>query len=198
MAPKHYIFGYGSLISASSRRITGIAGDSVAARVSGFERSWVSWKGTQMRAVAVSAKPNSQCNGVLFEVPETELPKFDAREMNYVRMSLDHSQLSYLHPAQAIKPDSLVWVYVYDNNEQGLDSTPIVQSYLDVILLGCLDIAPGFAEEFLQNTNNWHGLVDDRHRPVYARPQQHKQSVQLDQLLQEYCPNAFSQRRLSA
>lgn len=47
MSEQHYIFGYGSLISSSSRRITGIAGDSLAVRVQGLERTWVSWKGNQ-------------------------------------------------------------------------------------------------------------------------------------------------------
>ena len=52
MTKQHYIFGYGSLINSSSRRITGIAGDSLAVRVHGLERTWVGWEGSGMRAVA--------------------------------------------------------------------------------------------------------------------------------------------------
>ncbi|MBT4442498.1 MAG: hypothetical protein HOD01_04220, partial [Oceanospirillaceae bacterium] len=46
MSTQHYIFGYGSLISSTSRRITGIAGDSMAVRVNGLERTWGGWQGT--------------------------------------------------------------------------------------------------------------------------------------------------------
>ena len=52
MSKRHYIFGYGSLINSTSRRLTGIAGDSLAVRVQGLERTWVGWKGMGMRAVA--------------------------------------------------------------------------------------------------------------------------------------------------
>ena len=75
MSKRHYIFGYGSLINSTSRRLTGIAGDSLAVRVQGLERTWVGWKDMGMRAVAARPMLGACCNGVLFEVPETELEK---------------------------------------------------------------------------------------------------------------------------
>jgi len=197
MNKRHYIFGYGSLISSSSRRITGIAGKSLAARLQGLERTWVSWKGTQMRAVAARAMPGARCNGVVFEVPESELEKFDDRETHYIRTKLDHSQITYLPGYEALEKDSQVWVYLYDHERNGLQVAPIVQSYLDVILLGCQEIAPGFAEEFIQHTQNWHGWHDDRLHPVYPRAQAHTQAIELDQLLAEQVPQAFNLRCLA-
>jgi cation transport regulator ChaC len=197
MSKRHYIFGYGSLISSSSRRITGIAGDSLAVRVQGLERTWVGWKGTSMRAVAARPMIGACCNGVLFEVPESELEKFDDRETHYIRTQLDLSQVGYLPGHQALESHSQVWVYIYNHQNQGLQSAPIVQSYLDVILLGCQEIAPTFAQEFIENTLNWDFWHDDRHQPVYPRAQAHSETVQLDQLLAQLLPQAFTQRCLA-
>lgn len=197
MKNKHYIFGYGSLISSSSRRITGIAGDSVAVRVNGLERTWVGWKGTDMRAVAARPVTDACSNGVLFEVPESELFKFDERETHYVRTQLDLSQIDYVHGNQSlITAQCNVWVYLYDHQGRGLSDEPIVQSYLDVILLGCQEITPTFAIEFIEQTLNWDVWHDDRAKPVYPRAQLHDAAHQLDQLLAKYVPHAFIQRRL--
>jgi len=197
MSKQHYIFGYGSLISSSSRRITGIAGDSLAVRVQGLERTWVGWEGTGMRAVAARPMAGACCNGALFEVPESELEKFDERETHYRRAQLDLSQVDYLQGDQALDENSQVWVYLYNHKGHGLQSAPIVQSYLDVILLGCQEIAPTFAREFIVNTLNWDIWHDDRHQPVYPRAQSHSEAMQLDQLLAELLPQAFTRRCLA-
>ncbi len=197
MSKQHYIFGYGSLISSSSRRITGIAGDSLAVRVQGLERTWVGWEGTGMRAVAARPMAGACCNGVLFEVPESELEKFDERETHYRRAQLDLLQVDYLQGDQALDENSQVWVYLYNHKGHGLQSAPIVQSYLDVILLGCQEIAPTFAKEFIVHTLNWDIWHDDRHQPVYPRAQSHSEAMQLDQLLAELLPQAFTRRCLA-
>ena len=197
MSKQHYIFGYGSLISSSSRRITGIAGDSLAVRVQGLERTWVGWEGTGMRAVAARPMAGACCNGVLFEVPESELEKFDERETHYRRAQLDLSQVDYLQGDQALSDDSQLWVYLYNHQGHGLRSAPIVQSYLDVILLGCQEISPQFTLEFIQHTLNWEYWHNDRHQPVYPRPQSHTEAEQLDQLMAQQLPQAFTLRRLA-
>ena len=197
MRKQHYIFGYGSLISRSSRRITGIAGDSLAVWVKGLERTWVGWEGTGMRAVAARPMAGACCNGVLFEVPESELEKFDERETHYRRAQLDLLQVDYLQGDQALDENSQVWVYLYNHKGHGLQSAPIVQSYLDVILLGCQEIAPTFAKEFIVHTLNWDIWHDDRHQPVYPRAQSHSEAMQLDQLLAELLPQAFTRRCLA-
>ena len=197
MTKQHYIFGYGSLINSSSRRITGIAGDSLAVRVHGLERTWVGWEGSGMRAVAARPMVGACCNGVLFEVPESELKKFDERETHYHRAQLDLVQVDYLHGSQALSDDSQLWVYLYNHQGHGLRSAPIVQSYLDVILLGCQEISPTFAQEFIHDTLNWDVWHDDRRQPVYPRAQSHSEAMQLDQLLAEQLPEAFTLRCLA-
>ena len=197
MSKQHYIFGYGSLINSNSRRITGIAGDSLAVRVQGLERTWVGWKGTQMRAVAARPMADACCNGVLFEVPESELDKFDVRETHYTRTLLDLSQVEYLPGYEALGKNAQVWVYLFNHQGYGLSHAPIVQSYLDVILLGCQEITSTFAQEFIQHTLNWALWHDDRKHPIYPRAQSHTEAVQLDLLLAQHLPQAFSRRCLA-
>ena len=88
-------------------------------------------------------------------------------------------------------------MYLYNHQEQGLISAPIVQSYLDVILLGCQEISPQFTLEFIQHTLNWEYWHNDRHQPVYPRPQSHTEAEQLDQLMAQQLPQAFTLRRLA-
>jgi len=183
---KHYIFGYGSLINSDSRRITGIAGDSIPVRVRGLQRYWVSFAGVDMRAVGVRSEAESQCNGVLFDVPASELDKFDLRERGYVRQALDHQHIEYLDgQTSASLLAHPVWVYTYPDCPHESQFSPISQSYLDVIMLGCLEVGKQFAREFLQHTKLWQDWHDDRLSPLYPRAIVHDQHDYLDALIGE-------------
>ncbi len=184
MTDRHYIFGYGSLINSASRRITGIAGDSIPVRVQGLQRNWVSFSGVDMRAVGVIEDSASHCNGVLFDVPASELDKFDLREQGYVRQPLATSQVQLLGDQQGI-PDQPIWVYHYPHCPQQSQFSPISQAYLDVILLGCLEISDAFAREFLVHTHLWQDWHNDRQAPRYPRATEHDQVDYIDALLQE-------------
>jgi hypothetical protein len=48
-----------------------------------------------------------------------------------------------------------VWVYTVPTRSLPTPTTPLVRSYLDVVLEGCLGISPSFAEEFLNTTVGW-------------------------------------------
>jgi hypothetical protein len=57
-----------------------------------------------------------------------------------------------------------VWVYEQVVPECPGPSHPIVQSYLDIILQGCLDISLDFATGFLQRVQGWSSLLPPRRR----------------------------------
>lgn len=195
----HYIFGYGSLINSQSRLITGIAGNSVPVRVAGLQRYWVSFIGGKMRSVGVipttqqNQMLDNPCNGVLFEVPEQELPKFDQRESGYTRQLLDWHTITPCNPNTYLNTQQPVWVYIYAGHPNQPQIGPISQAYLDVILLGCLEHNEAFAIEFLQNTKNWYEWVDDRTNPLYPRATQHQQQTYLDTLIAQQIAE-FNQR----
>lgn len=48
-----------------------------------------------------------------------------------------------------------IWVYVPRKEDSASEDAPIYQSYIDVILGGCLSISPEFAREFLLSTQGW-------------------------------------------
>ncbi|MBT6100032.1 MAG: hypothetical protein HOH40_00875, partial [Oceanospirillaceae bacterium] len=50
---------------------------------------------------------------------------------------------------------------------------------------------------FIQHTLNWEYWHNDRHRPIYPRPQSHAEAEQLDQLMAKQLPQAFTLRRLA-
>jgi len=173
----NFVFGYGSLICSHSRRITvpeqahKVATPVVA---NGVERMWSKRTNRGMTAMGVRFEPDAQCVGVLLPVNETELRSFDKREQGYdrKRLSLDQVDLvSFLDPTYYQSEDHAVfvhakqqkndrkialWVYVQRDPLPPTPEHPIVQSYVDVILRGCLSISEEFAKEFIETTVGWH------------------------------------------
>mmetsp|Transcript_8236 Transcript_8236/g.17817 ORF Transcript_8236/g.17817 Transcript_8236/m.17817 type:complete len:341 (+) Transcript_8236:193-1215(+) len=52
--------------------------------------------------------------------------------------------------------DVRVWVYLQREHRAADKNYPIHQSYVDIILRGCLSISEGFARSFLDTTNGWY------------------------------------------
>ena len=202
-APPTFIFGFGSLISAESRKRTGDSGAAYPCTVQGLERSW-SHRVTLpegparpnpgiagVSAVSVHAKEGSATNGVVVQVEQAELSKYDEREIGYDRIPVDVAHVALCSGesvADVLGPDANVWVYVTPpGTDDGAAAEPpqpsaefpIIQSYLDVILLGCKKTnGAAFAAEFLRTTAGWGAepgcFVDDRDAtpPGYTYGQQ--------------------------
>mmetsp|Transcript_13 Transcript_13/g.26 ORF Transcript_13/g.26 Transcript_13/m.26 type:complete len:299 (-) Transcript_13:270-1166(-) len=229
---RHFIFGYGSLICPQSRAITA---PTVAKRpahpatVHHLERGWIA-RGGKCTFVAVQFRENAKCSGVLIEVDHDELKKFDIREAGYKRakIHLDHIDLfPSNHDANLddVERDVHVWVYLSKNPQPANPSYPIMQSYVDIILRGCLTISEDFALSFVRTTSGWwhtgmgkldvveqeekkkdddthddshHTWIDDRHSPTYVRADavySRSNSHLLDTLLREHQTAAFEKRR---
>lgn len=122
------------------------------------------------------------CVGVLYPVTEIELSSFDAREIGYGReaiaienvelveyLELDEHYDSpdhkfFLKAVAERRSDVQIWVYVPLMPSPPDDDHPIVQTYVDIILQGCLDIHKDFAREFIEDTKGWNPqelLTDD-------------------------------------
>lgn len=110
--------------------------------------------------------------------------------------------------------DLKVWAYIPKGGGAGADHNfPIMQSYVDIILRGCLSISKDFAQKFLESTHGWwhdetihdpnseppeYVWVDDRHAPYYVRADEEWSSEMkhmLDDLLKEIHPEPFQKRR---
>jgi hypothetical protein len=170
----NFIFGYGSLICSASRAKTGESGQAISVRVSGLERQWnlpfeSELAGRLIIAVGVIVNSESTCNGVITPVPENELPKFDKREKGYTRVKLDSKDVSAFLFDDVI-PEGNIWVYLADDPQKPSKEAQLMQSYIDVILTGCLNINEKFAREFISTTTGWNNRwLNDRKKPGYSR-----------------------------
>jgi hypothetical protein len=191
-----FIFGYGSLVESQSRaRTSPSALYAFPANVAGIQRGWfdqvggISLSTTYLGAVL---DPNSNCNGVIFQVTQQQLDAFDQRETGYDREGINQSNITMLNGSGSA-PAGDIWFYA--NRKKGFASPecPIVQSYVDICLNGCLELEAtyplakeaGFAETFLKTCSDWSKYwVNDRIYPrrafIYA-----PNASKIDQLIQK-------------
>jgi hypothetical protein len=192
---RHFIFGYGSLISATSRAKTGETGQVWPVRITGYQRNW-SVMSTEygMSSVAVIPVLEAHCNGVLIEIDESEIPVFDQRERGYQRSQVKLEQL-FGYQQQSL-PEGTVWIYHSHEIAKPTHDCPIALSYVDVILSGCLALGDAFANDFLSLTKGWHHpLINDRQTPRYPRVQAELNTQDFTPLLKSV--TKFTEKELS-
>lgn len=189
------LFGYGSLICADSRRRTGVGGPALAVEIDGIERRWsVPVPDYGATAVGAHLNPASRCNGVIFMVDDANLLRFDQREQGYDRHRLDWSSVRSLAD-EALPTDLPLWAYVGHSSATPQPHRPIMQSYVDVILHGCLHYGDDFARRFMHSTRPWQHLADDRRAPQYPRAMDdHHLPPLVDALLADELPALLAQR----
>ena len=199
---KNYIFGYGSLIEEASRlRSTPNAKTAIPVKVSGFKRGWFSHTGApglSTTFLGCVSEADSNTNGVIYEVSEEDLKLTDFREKGYNRIKINFENIAFY--SKQIDANSAIWIYInqFPNNKiptSGFPSKefPIVQSYVDMCIEGCLEMEhlypkakeKNFTTEFINSTFYWSRFwVNDRiypRRPFIYRPNAYK----IDTLLKE-------------
>lgn len=199
---KNYIFGYGSLMERESRlRSTPNAINAFPVEIIGFVRGWWARNGvygfstTFLGCIAIDDKiktnfNSTKVNGVIYEVNEKEMEVTDLREKSYKRKLIKHEAINDY--SGLLEFDADVWIYLnefdsLESLEKNLPTPnfPIVQSYVDICINGCLEIEElfplakndGFAVNFIKSTQCWNtNWANDR---IYPR----RPFI--------YCPNAF-------
>ena len=221
----HYVFGYGSLICPESRSITNpnlMNKDPLPVVIQDVERVWSARTTSGYTAMGVRFRHGAECTGVLLEVSSEELADLDKREANYNRLpiQLDNiEQVPFLeeeefyedsHPVFEAQDDSnkelddknvKVWIYMQRDPIHADPSHPIPQSYVDIIIRGCLTISEDFARSFIETTHGWNHdedhWVDDRELPIYKRADpefssEHGEAI--DKLLEEHIEEEMEER----
>lgn len=160
-----YIIGYGSLMEENSKKRTSpAAGESVPVIVEGFKRGW----GIHGPAVdspttylAVIPDEEAEMNAVIYSVTVDEIQKTDRREEGYCRSRVNQEQITFFKN-QRIETDSEIWIYTIKEKDRKIANSnfPIVQSYVDIFIKGCLQLQSrfkidDFAEQCITTTNNW-------------------------------------------
>lgn len=202
----NYLFGYGSLIEDESReRTTPTARYAWPVEVQHIRRGW--WargapSGMTTTYLGALKKADAWCNGVIYSVTEEELRATDARETaGYERCEIEFDDITMLD-GRSKAPLGNYWVYISKLDSSTLKDNlaspqfPIVQSYVDICINGCLEIegkypmAEGFTAKFIETTQNWSEYwVNDRiypRRPFIYRPT----ASQIDRALEQSEPTA--------
>lgn len=191
-----YVFGYGSLIYSLSRnRTTPDKNRIFPLKIYGLARGWwavipVPGPGTTflgcVEAIRYGLKEDeSFVNGVAYQVTPEELKLIDKREIGYTRIQVDLNNVQDY--SNRFQPGDRVYVYTVERQEKNFPKNhyptaelPIVQSYLDLCINGCLEIerdfenAAGFCSDFISSTKHWSKFwVNDRifpRRPFIHEP----------------------------
>ena len=176
--PNQYIFGYGSLVESQSRAMTSpTALYASPVNVTGIQRGWFDQVGgVSLTTTYLGAVPDqsSNCNGVIFQVTQQQLAAFDSRETGYERKKIEQKNITMLDGSKSA-PDGDIWYYANKKKQLASAECPIVQSYVDICLNGCLQIEATyplakqakFAETFITTSTDWSKYwVNDR---IYPR-----------------------------
>ena len=205
-AKAQYIIGYGSLMQNESRqRTTPNANISYPVQVNGYQRGWFtkgSGVGFSTTFLGVVQSKESALNAAIYLIDVTEITTMDKREFAYCRLAVEPKNYSLLKQDIPLSPGQ-AWIYV--NKPETIATAnkryPIVQSYVDIFLSGCLELEQrfelkDFAKQCLVTTSNWSTQwMNDRiypRRPFIYQPK----AGQIDQLLHEHLPQYFQHIRI--
>lgn len=191
-----WLFAYGSLIFSESRDLSFKTNTAIPAWAYGYKRGWSSGNNNEISGLGVVACESEVINGVLLQLSSSELLCADDRELSfgYERKMITNNSLRLA--SGALGNNDKIWIYTTKLLSIPNSHCPLFQSYLDVVLAGCLDISNEFAIEFIQTTKFWGGIwIDDRKSPKYIRafnPEKYQEMI--DYLLKKEIAESFNKR----
>lgn len=170
----------------------------------GYKRCWCFRSSTGFTALGLKycdgGSKERQCllgvTGVLFPVPSSAaLDAFDLRESGYRRICIPRDMitvsLSSKHEIECTKQPlstARIWVYIPEPNRlsEPDESFPLLQTYIDTCLRGCLDWGgTTLVSSFLKSTFGWSEFyLNDA--PMSRRPWLHRPEYSvIDKCLEE-------------
>jgi len=177
-----YVFGFGSIINTDTHAawISGISSSSKALQGQrafirssfGYRRGWNFRSNTGFTALGVTRDKNeaTDINGVLFRIPHSTLEGFDRREVGYDRVELSREDFELIPQTEGegddkrndvildIQSNERVWFYVPQPSfcVEANENYPILQSYVDTVMQGCLEWGgEDMASSFVATTSSW-------------------------------------------
>ncbi len=202
-----YILAYGSLMETSSEKATDNgSGENKPVLIDHYQRGWFAKGlsiGLSTTYLGVIKKTNAHFNGTLFKLASAHsLKNYDRRERYYCRVLVPGKQIHLLIEQKL--PRGEYWIYALKPELMAPPSAryPIVQSYVDIFLAGCLEIEEkyhlkNFAAACVNTTGDWSlHWVNDRiypHRPTVYQAK----ALAIDALLQQEIPRLFHQIQLT-
>tara|TARA_B100001093_G_C26411537_1_gene835802 strand:- start:23 stop:712 length:690 start_codon:yes stop_codon:yes gene_type:complete len=197
----NFVIGYGSLMEEKSRTRTNPAAKiAKPIMVKGFERIWGHNGGNyKITFLTIIKKKNSEVNAVYYPISASGLKKLDRRESSYCRIKVSRKDLNFYD--EKIKNDnSSFWIYAANPKrlKNPTEEHPIVQSYVDIFMNGCLQIQKkysikDFANACIETTKGWSPYwVNDR---IHSRrPFQVSNAYKIDQHLSKYFDHYYKHK----
>ncbi len=186
-----HIFSYGTLIHPKGRTYTGKTGQAFPGYIKNFVRQW-DFRCTKhnITALGIKYKKDALCNGMIIEIPDTQLSFFDKRETGYTRTLISPKDIISDYTCKKL------WAYIPDTYTIANLSYPIVQTYADIIIDGCLKVGYDFAQMFIRTTKNWDTTwINDRNKPLYSHFLPNLDTIIIDTLLQNTLHSVFQNRK---
>lgn len=169
---KHWLFGYGSLLSFDSRsRFSGIHAPLKAASIKGWQRGWmIRYTDEQQTYVGAVKDASSWMNGAFLPI-ETIDQGLQQRERGYCFTQIQPEAILLNDTSESLPSDKTFWICESLTHQTADKDHPVCQSYVDTCLAGCFENGgEGFALDFINSTLHWdQGWVDDRASPNYPR-----------------------------
>ncbi|MEN9917112.1 MAG: hypothetical protein RLY40_1044 [Pseudomonadota bacterium] len=203
-----YIIGYGSLIETASKNATDPhSGENKPVWVEHYQRGWFSKglaDGYSTTYLGVIKNKHARFNGTIFNLPSaSSFKNYDAREKYYCRVLVAPDDIHLLTGKKL--PQGQFWIYALKPELLAPPSVryPIVESYVDIFLAGCLEIEKkyhlsNFAAACVNTTSDWSvNWVNDRiypRRPSLYQPH----ALAIDRLLQKQIPQFFQRIKLES
>lgn len=136
--------------------------------------------------------------------PKDGVLSADAREIDYCRAAVDPEAVTLLDGSET-PASGQIWVYTNKPNRIGSPTPdiPIVQSYVDIFITGCLDLHElvtdpniDFVRECVRTTQRWsEHWVNDRIYP--RRPFKHQpRAFEIDKALNNLLPDYYNKVRI--
>lgn len=201
-----FIIAYGSLMESNSKKATdNRSGENKPVWVEHYQRGWFSKglsDGFTTTYLGVIKSKHAHFNGTIFNLPAANSFKnYDAREKYYCRVLVTPRDIHLLTGKKL--PRGQFWIYELKPELLAPPSAtyPIVESYVDIFLAGCLEIEEkyhlrNFAAACVNTTSDWSlHWVNDRiypRRPSLYQPR----AATIDKLLQQQIPQFFQQIKL--
>lgn len=200
----HYVIGYGSLMDTESKNRTWpLDGVNLPARVTGYQRAWNTVGttiGFSTTFLGVTLQDDADMVAALYRVFDAaDFAAGDEREFPYCRVEVAPSQITMID-GSTTPTDGRIWIYVVrpDHIRAPDADYPIVQSYVDIFLNGCIEMESrvavdgiDFVTECITTTAGWSPhWVNDREYP--RRPFDIPNAFRIDELLNRELPEEFA------
>jgi hypothetical protein len=199
-AKSQYMVGYGSLMESDSKLATEPnAGINLPVLLTGFQRSWNTLGTYPTTFLGVERSESATMVAALYRDFTNDEGKLasDVREIDYCRAAVDPANIKMLD-GSAVPGSSQIWIYTTKPARVAAPDAghPIVQSYVDIFITGCLQMQArvsekgfDFVEQCVLTTDGWSNhWVNDRiypRRPFHYEPNAFKIDGYLNRLLPE-------------